>query len=696
MSCPSCGYEPGVPVPLCGRCGAVMAAAPPRDPPPSAATGDAPNPPAPAVPAAPPAQPYGPPTPWPYPPSPAQAPPEVWLVAVGLLVVAGLILYPVLRYGGPVVPHLFDSNKLARAFASMFVFVFVIIGACGVALVGLAIALVRGSRVGQLLSCVLCLILGIGEIAQSQSTIGPDSTASPASSALIIAACCGAIIVLLTAPPTARRFFGRDQGRPLGVLVAAVGGVYFGACAIVDGLLLLCGVVGTKFVWWGLGLVAAGAGLILANRPLRAARAGARVLASVFYVGFVVLLFVVSAADGGATVSLGSFAPCGAALAALAGLWFAPSSVIHFAQPRALAPLSPIGISGWVSVTVVAVVLAGVGFSSTPTGDAGADAPFTASSFQSSGAPSSGGYAGAPALNASEVQAVAESAFAAMIGTGNVNTCGGDLPTVPIQDYTIDQVSEQTDGSFYVSAAVTLDDDSTEMVSYLVSVDESDQPCVQASSVRTEVLAPPTSAVASAPGDVPSVPAAGDPVPTGAALPGAPADGSVVAYTDDTTTPTTPEQVVEWQPSGLSSDDAAAVQDVIAFMTYVNQQQFQSAWDKSTESLSGTPPSAAFQSGYNTSRFYQVAFGQPQDRADDLIVIPARFVSRQDPAAQGSPSGVTDCTYWPQYLFVVVKSGGVWLDDVAGTDTDRPELAALKRSGSGGTYLNPLAQRVSC
>jgi hypothetical protein len=94
-----------------------------------------------------------------------------------------------------------------------------------------------------------------------------------------------------------------------------------------------------------------------------------------------------------------------------------------------------------------------------------------------------------------------------------------------------------------------------------------------------------------------------------------------------------------------------------------------------------------------------VAFGQPQTLASDLIVIPARFVSRQNPAAQGNPAGITACSYWPQYLFLMVKINGDWLNDVAASYNDRPELAPLKRPDAdqnNAPVLDPIAQRVAC
>lgn len=299
-------------------------------------------------------------------------------------------------------------------------------------------------------------------------------------------------------------------------------------------------------------------------------------------------------------------------------------------------------------------------------------------------------------LDADQARTVASNAFDAMAGNGYANTCGGDLPQIAISTFTIDQVSPQTSGSFSVSAQVTLADGSTETVSVLISEDSSQTPCVDPSSVSESNQTQATPAAAGPPSDLPSVPSSGDPVPSDPAAPAAPTAPGVVAY-DSGVTPTTPAQIVEYQPDGLSSDETSALDDVVTFMAHVNQQNFARAWNDSTDSLVAASPSSAFRSGYRTSRFYQVAFGQPEKVAHDLIVIPARFVSRQDPAAQGNPSGVTDCTVWPQYVFLVAKAGGRWLVDVAAKYTSRSELDPLKRPGSdGGTYLNPVSQRGTC
>ncbi|HEY3632448.1 MAG TPA: protein kinase [Jatrophihabitantaceae bacterium] len=200
------------------------------------------------------------------------------------------------------------------------------------------------------------------------------------------------------------------------------------------------------------------------------------------------------------------------------------------------------------------------------------------------------------------------------------------------------------------------------------------------------------------PGGVPGLPSSGQPVPTNATAPGRPANPAVRPYTSPDPTPTTAGQIVEWRPPGLTGDDASAITSVSRFLAAINRQDMQGAWDSSTEILHGATPDSQFTTGYRTSRHYQVAFGQPRRLSADLIAVPARFVSRQDPAAQGNPSGVTGCTYWPQFVFLAAKVNGRWLDDVAGEYTSRPSVAPLKRVDTvrGGQQLIPLQQRVAC
>jgi hypothetical protein len=200
------------------------------------------------------------------------------------------------------------------------------------------------------------------------------------------------------------------------------------------------------------------------------------------------------------------------------------------------------------------------------------------------------------------------------------------------------------------------------------------------------------------PADVPRLPSSGQPVPTNATPPAPPANQGVRPYTSPDPTPITAGQIVEWQPPELNGDNAAAIKSITQFLVDINRQNLQAAWNRSSEVRHGPTPDARFTTGYRTSRHYQVAFGTPRRLDPDLIAVPARFVSRQDPAAQGSPSGVTGCTYWPQYVFLVANIGGRWLDDVAGDYTSRTSVTPLKRADTvrGGQQLLPLQQRVAC
>jgi eukaryotic-like serine/threonine-protein kinase len=217
-------------------------------------------------------------------------------------------------------------------------------------------------------------------------------------------------------------------------------------------------------------------------------------------------------------------------------------------------------------------------------------------------------------------------------------------------------------------------------------------------SARSSATTRPSPTRYPRPADVPSLPSSGQAVPVGATPPGAPANPRVRPYTTPDRTPTTAAQLVEWRPRGLSGDAAAAVSSITRFLLDINRQDMQAAWNQSTEIRHGASPDQRFLTGYRTSRHYQVAFGQPRRLSADLIAVPARFVSRQDPAAQGNPTGVTNCTYWPQYVFLVADVGGRWIDDVAADYIDRPSVAPLKRHDTvrDAAELQPLQQRVAC
>ena len=294
-------------------------------------------------------------------------------------------------------------------------------------------------------------------------------------------------------------------------------------------------------------------------------------------------------------------------------------------------------------------------------------------------------------LSATDASYAAEQYFGGLENGADVSRwgCAGPAPRVAIRDYRIGDVSPATGGTFDVRVTVTSDSGATVTVTVRFGARAIGLACIRSFGTNAPSRA-------TRPGDVPSVPASGDPVPTHARPPGEPDQPGVVPWTSAGDTATSAAQLVEWAPSGLSPGQAAAVASIVRFMTYINQQRFARAWAVSTERLGGSRPDARFRTGYRTSRFYQVAFGQPRSLAADLVIVPARFVSRQDPAAQGSPQGVTGCTYWPQYVFVVARSGGQWLVDVAARYAGRPELAPFKRASDGARYLNPVQQRVSC
>jgi hypothetical protein len=254
---------------------------------------------------------------------------------------------------------------VSRGFADILLEVLVMVAGCAVALVLLAVFLIRGRRVAQVLTCLLCAVIGIAELAQDQSDSGLAGDGSHSSVPVVIALVCLAVIVLLVLPPTARRFFARDAGRPFGVLSAAVIGLYLGYCALVAGaLLMLAGGVGTKYVWWGIGFFVVGCAMVAVGVPLRAGVRRAREVAALCYVAYLVLGFVVTHAAGN-TVTAGSLIPCGLVLAAIAGLYVVPSSTAHFGadRPVSVRP-GALAVSSAVVIAVVGVACAGFGFRS--------------------------------------------------------------------------------------------------------------------------------------------------------------------------------------------------------------------------------------------------------------------------------------------------------------------------------------------
>lgn len=632
------------------------------------------------------------------------APAEVWAVCAGLVILAALALYPVLRYLAPIVGDLFGRNAMVRAFAALVLEYAVILTGAGAALLLLAVGLAKGSRVSQVLTCVLAGLVALGEVigSQQQEYGTPSVSTGIAVGSVVVAAVA---IGLVAGTPNARAFFAADQ-RPVGVLLAGVAGAYLGGVAVLDGVLLMvAGAIAHRYLWFGVAFAVVGLVLVAAASPLRAGSTVARAAVVGSLGAFVVVLFALASPLHEAS-SAGTIIPVGLCVAAVVGLTAPARSRAHFAgqggsalsSPRRMSTASAVATA---SATFLVVVMAVVGFSNAGSGAQPASGPVIPE-FSS---PSDTGFSGSSAITMSDAETFAPDVLNALEGNGTADVCnGGDLPSIDVYDYRIRDVSPATTGTFRVSADVSLSDGSYETVSYLVTDDRSGSACVDPSSFTTREYSPdsvgngdqpsvppPSPTV---PTDVPAVPSTGDSVPTDAPLPASPS-GSVVAYTSDTT-PSDASQIVEYQPDGLDADQTAAVQTVIAFMTYINQQNFQPAWNVSTYRLRGSTATSNFRQGYTTSRFYQVEFGQPQTLAGDLIVVPGRFVSKQDPAAQGNPDGVTSCSYWPQYMFTLARSGSHWLIDISGREAGRSELDPLKRPGADGLYLNPVAQREDC
>ena len=146
----------------------------------------------------------------------------------------------------------------------------------------------------------------------------------------------------------------------------------------------------------------------------------------------------------------------------------------------------------------------------------------------------------------------------------------------------------------------------------------------------------------------------------------------------------------------MTGESSAAVNSIVTLMLDINSENYAGAWHASTGRYN--PSSGAFnafQTGYQTSRYYQATFGTPVSLASDLIAVPVRFVSHQNGAAEGDPS-IPACTYWPQYVYLVANRGDGWLPDTVGYYTGRGEVAALKREGASGPALNPIAQETAC
>jgi hypothetical protein len=257
-----------------------------------------------------------------------------------MFIAAGFLLYLPLRYGTPVLPHLFSSEEFERALSALVLYLYLLFAAAGVALVALATGLLRGRKVSQYLTCLVCAIIAISETAAMQN--GQGAFRGAQWDGIVVALICIAIAILVAALPGARQYFAADEAGPLGMVIAAVIGVCLGTCLLLNGLLLIVlGTVESKFVAWGLITLVLGGAMIGVNGPLRAGSNGARIAVSVGYVAYVTVTFVVGH-EMGSTTSFVTLVSLGLALSALTGLWLTASSAAHFAVPsRSGIPAQP-------------------------------------------------------------------------------------------------------------------------------------------------------------------------------------------------------------------------------------------------------------------------------------------------------------------------------------------------------------------
>ena len=282
-------------------------------------------------------------------------------VSLGMLAVAALLVYPVLRYALPLLPSLFAANSLGRALSALILYVFIIVAACAAALIALAVGMLRGSRVAQVLTVMLAAAIAVGVLINGQPAA--QGTRTHNGITVLIVLTCAVLIALITLTPSAREFFARDRS-PVGVLATAIACVYFGWCISVAGLLLMiAGAVELKFVWWGVTFVLVGAGLTMLSRPLRAGQGWARTIATLGLAGYAVA-GLVFAASGGDSKATGTVIQTAIALGVLGLLWLLPSSTRHFASgPHPIGRRLVVQPVSWLALGLVAVIFCAIGLS---------------------------------------------------------------------------------------------------------------------------------------------------------------------------------------------------------------------------------------------------------------------------------------------------------------------------------------------
>jgi hypothetical protein len=283
-------------------------------------------------------------------PSRGPVPPEVVLAALAVFGLGAALLYPVLRYGGVLVPGLFQ-DEFSRALACLVLSVYVLLATYGVALCVVAVQLVRGSPVARGTACLFVGAVTIGAVVVGLPTTLGASGPSPLGFG--VGAAGLAVLALLTLTPGARRFFSGRADEPVSVLAAATVVVYIGVDLIAAGALLLPVVpLDGHFLLWGLLLMGGGAGLLWANRGLKGGRNPARVLVSLVFVAYAIICFVIEQGS----VSIAAVIATTVAVGMGVALWVDPASVAHFSGRPAATDVPP---HRWGVTAVVGSVLVG-------------------------------------------------------------------------------------------------------------------------------------------------------------------------------------------------------------------------------------------------------------------------------------------------------------------------------------------------
>lgn len=261
-------------------------------------------------------------------------PTEVAVAAGAVFLLGAVLLYPLLRYGLPLLPDLFGGG-LSGAFASLILSLFVLVGVYGVALCVTAVHLLRGDPVARLLAWLFLAAMALGCLGvglPGGSGVGTRSALS-----VILGLAALAVAALLGWSPAVRTFFARPTTEPLGVAVAAAVVTYIGIDVIAAGLLLLpVAQAEARYAAYGALLVGGGAYLLSAGRALRRGNVLARAVVSVVFVAYAALCLVIENGTVSATAVIAS----AVAVAVVAALWLEPATAALF---RGVGPASAAG-----------------------------------------------------------------------------------------------------------------------------------------------------------------------------------------------------------------------------------------------------------------------------------------------------------------------------------------------------------------